>query len=79
MTILIMTETILQKYKTITYDEKGKPVTVSLNLKNKLMKKAYEKVMEEIEDALDVKEAMNRLEDGQGRPFDEFVAEYLKK
>lgn len=74
-----MTATSLRKYKTITYDEKGKPTSVSLNLKNKLMRKAYEKVMEELEDALDVQEAMSRIEDGQGRPFDEFVAEYLKK
>lgn len=75
-----MTASTLRKYKTITYDEKGKPASVSLNLKNKLMKKAYEKVMEEIEDALDVKEAMNRLEDGQKCiPWDEAVKRYMMK
>lgn len=73
-----MTATILNKYKTVLYDKKGKPVMVQLDLRNKMMKMAYEKAMEEMEDMLDAEEAMRR-DDGKGRPFDEFVSEFLKK
>jgi hypothetical protein len=73
-----MTAASLQKYKTFFYDEKGKPVMVQLDLRNKMMKQAYERAMEELEDMLDVAEAERRLADAnETRPFDEFAKEYL--
>jgi hypothetical protein len=72
-----MTAATLRKYKTFLYDDKGKPVMVQLDLRNKLIKLAYEKAMEEIEDMLDVAEAQQRINDGsKSRPFEEFVKEY---
>jgi hypothetical protein len=55
-----MTASASNKYKTVLYDKKGKPVMVQLDLRNKIMKMAYEKAMEEIEDMLDAEEAMRR-------------------
>jgi hypothetical protein len=73
-----MTAARLRKYKTFLYDDKGKPVMVQLDLRNKLMKQAYERAMEELEDMLDVAEAEQRLKDGsKSRSFDEFVKEYV--
>ena len=66
----------LSKYKTILYDEKGRPVMAQLDLRNKLMRRAFEKAMEELEDELDVKEAMAR-DDGQGIPWEEVRANFL--
>jgi hypothetical protein len=59
-----MTAATLKKYRTITYDDKGKPVSVVLNLKNKIMREAYNKALEEIEDRMDMDEANRRLTDG---------------
>lgn len=59
-----MTSEAIKKLRTITYDAKGKPVSVLLNLKNKMMREAYEKAMEEIEDRMDTEEAMKRMNDG---------------
>jgi hypothetical protein len=71
-----MTAGSLRKYKTFLYDDKGKPVMVQLDLRNKLIKHAYERAMEELEDMLDIAEAEQRIEDGsKSRPFEEFAKE----
>jgi hypothetical protein len=72
-----MTATALKKYRKLLYDKNGKPVMVQLDLTNEIMKKAYEKTFAEIEDLMYAKEAMAR-DNGQGRPFEEFVKEYLQ-
>ena len=47
-----------------------------LDLRNKLMRKFFEKAMEEMEDYIDTQEAMARVDDGsKSRPFIEFVTE----
>lgn len=79
-----MTAAALKKYRTISYDEKGKPVSALLNLKNKTMRMAYEKAMEEIEDQIDIAEAQKRMKElhddpSLARPWSEFVSEYLSK
>ena len=66
-----MTATTFKKYRTFTYDEKGKPVAVQLDLRNKHMRTFFEEMMEDLEDTV---EAMAR-DDEEGRPFDEFVQE----
>lgn len=72
-----MTASKLNKYKTILYDVKGRPIVAQLDLRNKLMREVYEQIMEELEDRLDVQEAMVRDNDGEPkRPFDEFVQAY---
>lgn len=72
-----MTAATLKKLRTITYDANGKPELVILNLKNKMMREAYKKAIEEIEDRLDVEETMRRMNDGsECRPFDEYVKEF---
>ena len=63
-----MTTAALKKHQTYFYDEKGNPVMVQLDLRNKALREAYE-------DWMDAKEAMAR-ENDSGRPFDEFVKEY---
>ncbi len=59
----------LRKHQTFFYDEKGNPVMVQLDLKNKVVREAYE-------DWMDAREATARENDDR-RPFDEFVEEYL--
>lgn len=66
-----MTATTLKKHVRYVTDAKGKATDIIISLKNK-------EVREYIEDLMDTQEAMTR-DDGQGRPFDEFVAEYLSK
>lgn len=66
-----MTATTLKKHVRYVTDAKGKATDIIISLKNK-------EVREYIEDLMDTQEAMAR-DDGQGRPFDEFVAEYLSK
>jgi hypothetical protein len=58
-----MTAASLRKYKTFLYDDKGKPVMVQLDLRNKLIKHAYERAMEVLEDMLDIAEAEQRIND----------------
>ena len=75
-----MTAIDIKKYRKYTYNEAGKPIMVQLDLRNKIIRKAYEKAMEEIENMLDEQEATRRLNDGsESRPFEEFVKEYLSK
>lgn len=71
-----MTASTLNKYKTILYDEKGKPVMAQLDLRNKLMRKFFEQAMEAMEDYVDAQEAMARDDGSECRPFSEFVAEF---
>jgi hypothetical protein len=66
-----MTATTLKKHVRYVTDAKGKATDIIISLKNK-------EVREYIEDLMDTQEAMTR-DDGQGRPFDEFVAEYLSQ
>lgn len=66
-----MTATTLKKHVKYVTDARGKATDIIISLKNK-------EVREYIEDLMDTQEAMTR-DDGQGRPFDEFVAEYLSK
>lgn len=58
----------LKKHQTYFYDEKGNPIMVQLDLRNKAVREAYE-------DWMDAREAMAR-ENDETRPFDEFVKEY---
>jgi N-glycosylase/DNA lyase len=44
-----MTVATLNKYRTYLTDSSGKPVMVQLDLRNKRIKKAYEKIMNELE------------------------------
>lgn len=57
----------LKKHQTYFYDEKGNPIMVQLDLRNKAVREAYE-------DWVDAREAMAREQDAS-RPFDEFVKE----
>jgi hypothetical protein len=50
--VLTMTASSLDKYRTVTFNESGKPVSVSLDLSDPLMKKFYETLMEDFEDTL---------------------------
>jgi hypothetical protein len=53
-----MTTATLHKHRTITYNEKSQPISVSLNLKNRMMKRFYETLMEDFIDTLAVIEVM---------------------
>jgi hypothetical protein len=53
-----MTASTIKKYRTFTYNEHGKPIAVSLDLKNRMMKKFFETMMEDLQDTLDVIEAL---------------------
>jgi hypothetical protein len=66
-----MTATTFQKHVKYVTDAKGKAIDIIISLKNKELR-------EYIEDLMDAQEAMAR-DDGQGRPFDEFVNEYLSQ
>ncbi len=68
-----MTAAALNMYRTFLYDEQGEPVVVQLDLRNEFLKKAYEKVMEEVEDYLDAQEAMAR-DDNDTIPWEEVKA-----
>jgi hypothetical protein len=63
--IVKMTAANISKYKTLLYDKSGKPIMVQLDLRNKMMKQAYERAMEELEDMLDLEIAEKRLADGE--------------
>jgi|GEM_PF-2580766 len=56
----------LRKYRTFTYDPKGKPLAVTLNLKNPKMRSFFETLMEDFEDTL---VAMER-QDEEGIPWE---------
>ncbi len=47
-----MTASTLKKYRTINYDTKGRPESVTLNLKNKDFRKFYEVLMEDYLDIM---------------------------
>lgn len=47
-----MTIAVLEKYRTYTLNKQGKPIAVSLDLKNHLMQKFFSKMMEDFEDTL---------------------------
>jgi ribosomal protein L5 len=53
-----MTVASLRKYKTFLYNERGKPVAVQLDLRNKTMKKFFETMMEDFEDTMDAIQAL---------------------
>lgn len=44
-----MTTATLKKYRTYLTDDSGKPVMVQLDLRNKTIKRAYDKMMSELE------------------------------
>ena len=48
-----MTAAALKKYRTYLTDDKGKPVMVQLDLRNKIIKSAYQKMIKELEDISD--------------------------
>jgi len=54
-----MTATNLNKYRKFTYNEKGTPIAVSLDLKNRMMKKFFESLMDDFEDTLLAMERQN--------------------
>ncbi len=58
----------LRKYQTFFYDEKGNPVMVQLDLRNKAVREAYE-------DWMDAREAMAGEKDSS-RSFEEFIYEW---
>jgi hypothetical protein len=75
-----MTTASLRKYKTFLYVDKGNPIMVQLDLRNKLIKHAYERAMEELEDMLAIAEAEQRINDSsKSRPFEEFAKEYYAR
>ena len=45
------------------YDEHGTPVVVQLDLRNKMLRKFYEKMMEDFEDTLNVIQALEDDDD----------------
>jgi beta-mannanase len=47
-----MTTATLHKHATITYNPKGQPISVQLNLKNRIIRQAYENMMEDVTDAM---------------------------
>ena len=59
-----MTAATLKKLRTITYDAQGKPASVLINLKNKMMREAYFKAVEEIE----AKEVFRKIEATKNDP-----------
>lgn len=70
-----MTASNLEKYRTFTYNEKGRPISVSLDLKNRNMKKFFDILMEDFEDTLVVME--RQVEESV--PWEEFKAELTAK
>lgn len=64
-----MQANLLKKHHTFFYDDKGNPIMVQLDLRNRAVREAYE-------DWMDAREAMARENDAS-RPFDEFVKEYM--
>lgn len=60
-----MTTATLKKYRTYLTDENGKPVMVQLDLRNKVIRKAYEEWMEDLEDYA---EAQARLKEIKADP-----------
>lgn len=58
-----MTVAKIKRNITYLYDEKGQPAIVQLDLRNKVVKEAYEEVFDKIEDYLDTQEAMARDDD----------------
>lgn len=55
-----MTANTIKKYRTVHYNAKGRPEAVTLNLKNRALKKFYEVLMEDFMDTIAVKEAMKQ-------------------
>lgn len=69
----------LRKYRTYLTDDQGKPVMVQLDLRNKMIRQAYEEMMEDLEDLVEAKARMKELRANPSLavPFDEFAKEYL--
>ncbi|MCP9770619.1 hypothetical protein EGI22_22150 [Lacihabitans sp. LS3-19] len=65
-----MTALNLEKYRTFTLNEKGTPISVSLDLKNRSMKRLFEILMEDFEDSLIAKER----QDEESLPWEEVKA-----
>ncbi len=74
-----MTAAALKKYRKYLTDDKGKPVMVQLDLRNKAMRQAYEEWMEDLEDLTEAKARMKELrtDPSLAMPFDTFAQEYL--
>lgn len=70
-----MNSKTLKRHVTYLYDEKGKLVSVQLNLRNKIIRNFYAQLMEDLEDTLDSIEA---LKEGESVPF-EVVIEQIGK
>jgi hypothetical protein len=66
-----MTTTTLKKHISYVTDSAGQKVAVQIDIKSKQMKDFFE-------DLFDTLDAIER-QDEQGRPFDEYVKEYLSK
>lgn len=66
-----MTTTTLKKHISYVTDSAGEKVAVQIDIKNKQVKEFFEDLF----DTLDVIER----QDEKGRPFDEYVKEYLSK
>lgn len=58
-----MTVAKIKRDITYFFDKEGQPTIVQLDLRNKVVKEAYEEVFEKIEDYLDTQEAMARDDD----------------
>jgi truncated hemoglobin YjbI len=54
-----MTAATLKKYRTYLTDDAGKPVMVQLDLRNKMLKNAYEEWMEDLEDTMNAMQRDN--------------------
>jgi len=66
-----MTIAALEKYRNYTLNKQGKPIAVSLDLKNRLMQKFFSKMMEDFEDTLI---ALER-QDEEAIPLDKVLAD----
>ena len=66
-----MTATTLNKYRTYLTDSSGKPVMVQLDLRNKRIKKAYEKIMNELE-AESTFEMINEIKNDPNNTWSDF-------
>ena len=66
-----MTAAILKKYRTYLTDENGKPVMVQLDLRNKQIKEAYHKIMQQLEHVA-VFEMINSVDNDEHNTWSDF-------
>ena len=68
-----MTAQALKKYRTYLTDENGKPVMVQLDLRNKRINTAYNKIMQELENEA-VFEMIDAVDNDKNNEWSDFFA-----